>query len=396
VADHLGRDLGDQESAAPNLDPVHDALERLEWQDSKQEQTPQSRLAAFTRRTALTGGAAGLVATALAACGSSDNNTGNAQSSSSGGGSPASGIFKAKPKMKFVFVNHVTTNPFFVPTRYGAEDACKLLGCTYQWTGSQNSNVNEMVNAFNTAITGGADGIAVALVDNKAFNQPTDAALKANIPVVAYNADATGNSRLAYIGQDLFVSGQEMGKRIISLVPSGDVALFIATPGSANIQPRIDGARAVLKGQSKITPHVIATGAAVPAELSTIQAYAQGHPETKGYFAVDAGSTQSLAQTIQKQNLRSKGVKGGGYDLTPITQNLLADDQIDFTIDQQPYLQGFYPVLELFLYQASGTLSGIADVNTGLKFLDKTTVVPYNSTKSRYEGTSSAAGVAKS
>ena len=397
MADHLGRGLGDQESAAPNLDPVHDALERLEWQDSKQEQTPQSRLAAFTRRTALTGGAAGLVATALAACGSSDSNSGNkASAQSSSGGSPASGIFKAKPKMKFVFVNHVTTNPFFVPTRYGAEDACKLLGCTYQWTGSQNSNVNEMVNAFNTAITGGADGIAVALVDNKAFNQPTDAALKAKIPVVAYNADATGNSRLAYIGQDLFVSGQEMGKRIISLVPSGDVALFIATPGSANIQPRIDGARAVLKGQPKITPHVIATGAAVPAELSTIQAYAQGHPETKGYFAVDAGSTQSLAQTIQKQNLRSKGVKGGGYDLTPITQNLLADDQIDFTIDQQPYLQGFYPVLELFLYQASGTLSGIADVNTGLKFLDKTTVVPYNSTKSRYEGTSSAAGVAKS
>jgi simple sugar transport system substrate-binding protein len=334
------------------------------------------------------------VATALAACGSSSDNKATGQSS--GGGTPASGIFKAKPKMKFVFVNHVTTNPFFVPTRYGAEDACKLLGCSYQWTGSQNSNVNEMVNAFNTAVTSGADGIAVALVDNKAFNQPTDAALKAKIPVVSYNADATGNSRLSYIGQDLFLSGQEMGKRIEQLVPSGDVALFIATPGSANIQPRIDGAQSVLKKNSKIKTHVIATGAAVPAELSTIQAYAQGHADTKGYFAVDAGSTQSLAQTIQKQNLRSKGVKGGGYDLTPITQKLLADDQIDFTIDQQPYLQGFWPVLELFLYQASGTLSGISDINTGLKFLDKTTVAPYNNTKTRYEGTSSAAGVTKS
>jgi simple sugar transport system substrate-binding protein len=222
-----------------------------------------------------------------------------------------------------------------------------------------------------------------------------DAALKAKIPVVAYNADAAGNSRLSYIGQDLFVSGQEMGKRIIQLVGSGDVALFIATPGSANIQPRIDGAKQSLKSQPSITPHVIATGAAVPAELSTIDAYATGHADTKGYFAVDAGSTQSLAQTIQKHDLRSKGVKGGGYDLTPITQKLLADDQIDFTIDQQPYLQGFMPVLELFLYQASGTLSGIADVNTGLKFLDKTTVAPYNSTKTRYEGTSSAAGVGK-
>ena len=95
---------------------------------------------------------------------------------------------------------------------------------------------------------------------------------------------------------------------------------------------------------------------------------------------------QSLAQTIQKHKLRDKGVKGGGYDLTPNTQKLLAADQIDFTIDQQPYLQGFLPILQLYLYQASGTLSGIADVNTGLKFLDKTTVVPYNSTKSRLRG----------
>jgi simple sugar transport system substrate-binding protein len=376
-----------------DLDPVHEAIERLEWEDARQEETPHSRFAAFSRRAALTGGAAGLVSTMIAACGGDGNKpaTGKAQS-----GTPASGIFKSSKKFKFVFVNHVTTNPFFVPTKYGAEDACKLLGCSYQWTGSENSNVNEMVNATNSAITGGADGIAVALIDNKAFNQPVDAALKAKIPVVAYNADAAGNARLAYIGQDLFVSGQEMGKRIEKLVPSGDVALFIATPGSANIQPRIDGAQQVLKKNSAIKTHVIATGAAVPAELSTIDAYAVGHQGTKGYFAVDAGSTQSVAQTLQKRNLRGKGVKGGGYDLTPVTQKLLADDQIDFTIDQQPYLQGFLPVLELFLYQASGTLSGLGDVNTGLKFLDKTSVGPYNTTKSRYEGTSSSAGVAKS
>jgi simple sugar transport system substrate-binding protein len=371
---------------------AEEALERLEWADKKEDDTPESRLRAMTRRTALTGGAAGIAAAIISACGGGgSSSTSTAQSTSSG--TSASGIFKTSGKPKFVFVNHVTTNPFFVPTKYGAEDACKLLGCSYQWTGSQNSNVNEMVNAFNTAVTGGADGIAVALVDEKAFNAGTDAALKAKIPVVSYNADSASNARLSYIGQDLFVSGQEMGKRIADLVPSGDVALFIATPGQANIQPRIDGAKQVLKSHSNIKPHVITTGAALPAELSVIDSYATGHPETKGYFAVDAGSTQGLAQTIQKRKLRDKDVKGGGYDLTPITQKLLAGDQIDFTIDQQPYLQGFLPVLQLYMYKASNSLSGIADVNTGLKFLDKTTVAPYNDTKSRYEGTSSAPGV---
>ena len=73
------------------------------------------------------------------------------------------------------------------------------------------------------------------------------------IPVVAYNADAAGNGRLAYIGQDLMVSGQQMGEHIVSLLPNGgDVALFIATPGALNIQPRIDGALATLKSHPNI------------------------------------------------------------------------------------------------------------------------------------------------
>jgi simple sugar transport system substrate-binding protein len=388
-------------------DVVHDALERLEW-DEREEDTPFKKMRQFTRRTALTGSAAGIGALILQACGggsssttkngatSANSATTTGTASAATGGGAASGIFGTSKAYKFTLVNHVTTNPFFTPTQNGAADACKLLGCSYQWTGSQNSNVGEMVSAMNSAVSAGVDGIGVCLVDLHAFNGPTTKALAAKIPVVAYNADAAGNARLAYIGQDLFVSGQEMGQHIAQLVPSGDVALFIATPGSLNIQPRIDGAKAALKAHSGINVHVVTTGAQTPQELSVIDSYATAHPNTKGYFAVDAGSTQSLAQVIKKHNLRGQGAKGGGYDLTPITQQLLAAGQIDFTIDQQPYLQGFLPILQLYMYQATQTLTGMADVNTGLKFLDKTTVGPYNSTKSRYEGTSTGVGVQKS
>ncbi|HTA15178.1 MAG TPA: sugar ABC transporter substrate-binding protein [Solirubrobacteraceae bacterium] len=362
---------------------LNEAAQLLEHsQDSEVGQRGLNRRA-FLRRTALTGIAAGSASSLLAACGG-----GGGSSAAAGSGSEA--VFGSHPNYKFVFVNHVTTNPFFVPTQYGAADACKLLGCSYQWTGSENSNVNEMVNAVNSAVTSGASGIAVSLIDLHAFNQPVQAAISAGIPVVAYNADAEGNPRESYIGQDLMKAGEKMGERIVSLVPSGDVALFIATPGQANIQPRIDGAIKAIKASGKpITTHTIATGAAVPGELSTIDAYWIGHQSTKGMFAVDGGSTQSLAQVMQKYGLPNKGIKAGGFDLTEVTQQLLAAGQIDFTIDQQPYLQGFLPVLQLFLYKVSGSLTGFAETNTGLKFLDKTTVIPYNKTKTRYEGTSS-------
>jgi simple sugar transport system substrate-binding protein len=375
-------------------DVVHDAVERLEFGERKEDDTPGKRFRQLTRRTALTGAAAGIAAMAIEACGGSSSSS--SSTASAAGGSSGAGIFGSSGGYHFVMVNHVTTNVFFTPTQNGAADACKLLGCSYTWTGSSTSNVSQMVNAINSAVTAKASGIATSLIHPTAFNSPVKSALAAGIPVVAYNADEPNSGRLAYIGQDLFVSGQQMGEHIVSLLPNGgEIGLFIATPGAANIQPRIDGAKDTLKSHPNIKADVVATGAAVPAELTVINSWATGHQSAKGMFAVDAGSTQGLAQTIQKQGLKQKGWVGGGYDLTPITEQLLAADYIQFTIDQQPYLQGFLPIVELFLYKASQGLTGIADVDTGLKFLDKTTVRPYSSTKSRYEGTGTSPGVQK-
>lgn len=373
-------------------DIVEDAIERLEWSDEKSD-APVSKIAQVTRRTALTGGAAGLAAVLLEACGNSGNSgTTNANAATSSNAIPS--IFGVNGGYHFSMVNHGTTNDFFTPTQSGAADACKLLNCSYQWGGSETSSVSQMVNVINTAISAKVDGIATTLIDPTAFNKPVANALSAGIPVVAYNADAATNARLAYIGQDLYLSGRQVGEHMKALIPGGgDVAVFIATPGSSNLQPRLDGILAELKG-SNINVHTSASGDAESQELSTIQAFVSSHTSYKGFFAVDGGSTEAVAQAIKKNNLKGK-VAGGGYDLTPTTEALLAAGYIDFTIDQQPYLQGFLPILELFFYKASQGLTGPADVDTGLKFLDSTTVLPYSSTKSEYEGTGTKPGVQK-
>jgi simple sugar transport system substrate-binding protein len=370
-------------------DLVLETVERLEWDERRQDDNSDKRRRQFTRRAALTGGAAALAALALQGCGGSSGSDASASSH----GSASQGIFGTDQRYAFTFVNHASTNTFFTPARNGAADACRLLGCSYQWTGSQTSNVSEMVNAINSAVTQRANGIATTLIDPTAFNSPVSKALAAGVPVVAYNSDVAGNPRLAYIGQNNFLSGQTMGQRIASLVPSGDVTLFIATPGAINLQPRIDGALAALKSHPSIAPHVVPTGATQPQELPFIKSYMNSHSSYKGFFAVDGGSTVATAQAIEQAGLAAKGVKGGGYDLIPPTEQLLAAGHIQFTIDQQPYLQGFFPILELYLYNATRKLSGIADIDTGPKFLDKSGVQPYVATKSRYEATRTGAGV---
>ena len=192
------------------------------------------------------------------------------------------------------------------------EDACALLGTTFQWTGSEKSIPADMVNAFDAAVSSKADGIALALIDPNAFNEPVEKALADGIPVVSYNADTKGNKRLCYVGQDLFLSGKALGQRVVEAVDQGEVAGFISTPGQLNIQPRMDGARAAIKESGKnIKFDEIATGPTVNEELSRIQAYSTGHPDVKGMYAVDAGSTEGVGKTIAANKLREKGMHAG-------------------------------------------------------------------------------------
>jgi len=294
------------------------------------------------------------------------------------------------PRWRFVFVNHALTNPFFVPAKYGSDDAASILGASAEWTGSSSSDVGEMVKAMRRAIETKADGIAVSIIDPQAFNGPTALALSHGIPVVSYNADGgKSNARLAYVGQDNYQSGLELGARVVRLVDSGDVYLFIATPRQQNIQPRIDGALDAIRDSGRpVRAHVVASGVDVKAELRKIEATYTANRQLRGLFAVDAGSTAGVAHVMRKYGLHEKGVRAGGYDLLPSTLQAIHAHELDFAIDQQPYLQGFLPVLQLFLYRYSSGLVAPADTNTGLNFVTRANVGRYLTTKSRFEGSS--------
>jgi simple sugar transport system substrate-binding protein len=361
------------------IDPkVDEAIETLNMKDGP----TRRRLLGSAGIVSASAAAAGL----LAACGGS--------STSSKAAASTAGNFPKTPAWQFWYVNHVTTNPFFVPTQYGFQDAAALLGLpTPKWGGSQTSLASEMVSYFNTAISAKASGIAYAGIDATSFKTPTMNAMNAGIPVISYNADGLiqkgvpniGSNRLAYVGQALYISGQQLGTKIKSLVPGGgEIAIFIATPGSGNIQPRYDGAVSVLG--SSYTVHEVATGAATGQELSAEKAFLTGHKTIKGAFAVDAGSTELLGQALATEGLK---VPNGGFDTTPTTLSNIQAGKTDFTIYQDPYLQGFLPTLYFYLYNISGGTISPSDTDTGLTFITKTNAAPYTKA-SRFQGSTSA------
>jgi simple sugar transport system substrate-binding protein len=293
---------------------------------------------------------------------------------------------------KITFVNHVTTNPFFTPTIYGIEDACAFLGCSYQWTGSETSTVTEMVAAMQTAIADKVDGIAVCLVDAEAFNQPTDDALSIGIPVIGYNADTTPNSRLAYVGQSLYQSGYNIAQKWLPMVkPGSKVMLSIATPGSLNLQPRLDGyIQAIKDAGDPVTYETVESGVDQPTEESRIESFYLANKDLGGMFGTGATDTLAVGKISQKYGLAATGVITAGYDLLPETLDLIKSGDMTFTTDQQPYLQGFIPTLQIYLYKLSGGAVSPANTDTSLAYVTKDNVDIYTS-PSRFEGSTDAA-----
>jgi simple sugar transport system substrate-binding protein len=374
------------------IDPVVDeAIETLNMKDGPSRRRLIEGAGLFSATAA---------ASALIAACSSSSSSSAAPTSTASAAKAAAGNFPTTPKWKFTFVNHVTDNSFFTPTQYGFQDCAALLGLpTPAWTGalSTQPTVPTMLSAFQAAVTAGSPGIATTVVSATSFIAPINSALAAGIPVVTYNANgssASPTNGLAYVGQDLLASGQEVGKRLASLMKSGDTAVgFIAQPGSLNIQPRMDGATQALEAAGMkvmFGNKGVDTGASATQEAQVLPAFLQSHGSSiQGCFAVDGGDTALLGTSLAKYNLVGK-VAAGGFDLEPQTLTAITAGQINFTIDQSPYLQGFLPTLYMYLFQLSGGLVSPPTTDTGLKFVVKSNAGAYTATPTRFEGSTAA------
>jgi simple sugar transport system substrate-binding protein len=361
------------------IDPVVDeAIETLNMKDGPSRRRLLEGAGLFSATAA--------ASALIAACSSSSSSS----AGTSGVAKAAAGNFPTTPKWQFTFVNHVTDNSFFTPT----------LGLpTPHWTGalSTQPTVPTMLSAFNDAVTAGSPGIATTVVAATSFISPINSALAAGVPVVTYNANGSSSSPtngLAYIGQDLLASGTEVGTRLASLMKKGDTAVgIIAQPGALNIQPRLDGASAALQAAGMTVmfgSKGFDGGASASQEATAVPEFIQSHgSKIQGIFAVDGGDTALLGSSLQKNNLVGK-VAAGGFDLEPQTLTAISAGQISFTVDQSPYLQGFLPVIYLYLFQLSGGLVNPATTDTGLKFVTKTNAGAYTSPATRFEGSTSA------
>jgi simple sugar transport system substrate-binding protein len=327
-----------------------------------------------------------LLRRALAAVGA--GTLGGSASNALASSAQGQGNFPAHPSWRFVFVSHLTTTPLFVPLQYGAQDACALVGCTYSWTGSATGDFAETARAIDAAVSAEADGLAVEIGDAPALSRSVEAALAAGIPVVAFQANVRPVPNVALVGQDAHAAGWKIGTRIGQLVKRGSITLFAGEPEDEPLRLRLRGALAAIRRTSPAVRATVVATTRDPYEASArIQRHLAGSKSLRGAFALEAVASEALGHAVVDQ-LRGKGLRAGGYGVFPATLDLIAKRELDFTVDEQPYLQGFVPVLQLFLTKLSGGLLAPATTLLPVQLVTTKNLARYQAT-TRYEGSSS-------
>jgi simple sugar transport system substrate-binding protein len=264
---------------------------------------------------------------------------------------------------------------FFVPLINGAQEAAMMSGVNLDIQYGD-SNPEKQNNLIETAIANKVDGIAVSIPDDNAYNSVVLKARNAGIPVVSFNVDhskgAAGNARMAFIGQDFVQTGYVIAKRMIQAhgIKRGDLVLTpVEFPDAVYATLRYAGVKKALD-EIGAKSELIGTGTYLAdAQTKEVQ-YLLGHPETKAIIAL--GSTPLTVAPKALQEARVK-LPLGGFDLTKDIIAGIENGTITATVDQQPYSQGFYAVIQLYLNAKYGLYP--SDMNTGgIGLVDKSNV----------------------
>jgi simple sugar transport system substrate-binding protein len=170
-----------------------------------------------------------------------------------------------------------------------------------------------------------------------------------------------------YFGSDEDLAGQSAGQRMAS--EGGTKAICVVQEqGSVALEARCAGVKKTFPN----TENLQVNGTDLPSVQQTIGAKLQQDPSITD--VVTLGAPIALAALQAKQGTSSQA-KVVTFDLNADVAKDIQDGTIDFSIDQQPYVQGYMAVQALWLNLTNGNdIGGGKPVLTGPSFVDKSNI----------------------
>jgi simple sugar transport system substrate-binding protein len=239
-----------------------------------------------------------------------------------------------------------------------------------------------MVTQLEQAIAAHPDGIAImGHPGDDAYRRFVEDAFEKGIIVTSQNTTLPeleakyAGEGFGYVGQELYPSGQMLGKGILDRadVEPGDKALVWGLKSRPTRGLRTKGVIDALEEGGlevdyiEISPEVDADAAN---GIPVIVGYLQANPDCK-IVVTDHGNLTSAQQSyFEAAGYGPDDIFGAGFDLSPATSRSIKSGYTDLVLDQQPFLQGFLPVMQIYLTKKFGFSGLHIDTGGGLIHAD--------------------------
>ncbi len=266
-------------------------------------------------------------------------------------------------------ITHETPgDTFWDKIKAGAQQAAKNYGITLKY--SNDPVASNQATLIQNAVDSKVDGIATTLATPDALQAAVKDANDAKIPVVAFNSgigEYKDVGALMYFGSDETLAGETAGERIDEAGGKHTLCVIQAA-GSVALEARCAG----VKSKAANTENIQVEGKDDSSVVSSLQAKLSEDKSIDNIVTLGAPIAQDA---MKAKDAAGSKAKISTFDLSPDVAQAIKDGKVEFSIDQQPYVQGYQAVTALYLNLKNGNdIGGGGPVLTGPSFVDKSNI----------------------
>lgn len=275
---------------------------------------------------------------------------------------------------RFVLISHAPDSDSWWNTIKNAiEVAGDQMDVTVEYRNPPTGDLADMARIVEQAIASDPDGIILTIADFDVLSGPVADAVDQGIPVITINSGTQAQSEamgaLLHVGQPEFDAGFGAGKRAAAAGVTSFLCVNHYITNPASVERCTGFAEAI---GADVGASMIDSGQD-PAEIKNkVIAYLSANPDTGAVLTLGPTSAHPTLAALEEESLSGE-IFFGTFDLSGEIADAIKADVIAFAIDQQPYLQGYMPVVILTNLTRYGVLPS-GHMNSGPGFITKDSI----------------------
>lgn len=275
-------------------------------------------------------------------------------------------------KQRIVLISHAPdTDSWWDTIKNAINVAGDQADVNVEYINPPTGDLDDMARLIRQAADSKPDGMIVTIADFNKLSGAIEYAVSKSIPVITINSGTAEESKklgaLMHIGQPEYDAGLGAGLRVKATTNARRFLCINHVP----VQATIDRCKGFSKGLGiELGDQMIDVSNKEDSEIKQqVTEYLRANPNLKVILGIGPTATHPTLDALKELGLEGK-ITMVSFDFSDKIGQAIKDNVLSFTIDQQPYLQGYMPVIILANLNRYGVLPG-NNINSGPGFIHR-------------------------